>query len=500
MKRMVCLALSVLLALLYPVTGLSAGSEEYITVPFLSLDMLNERELDLMIKNGDVYVDAEMLAGWLYFQFSGDDECIAIYDGETPELSVRSTRFYYDTAKVEHRLFSRMTDVYEAPFPSIRNDRGFWIPLEYSLLILNCLNWILEDAIIVDMPQKSMMDYFYERMIRENPYHFDWYKDYNVWLGDGGTGQNISEERIRMLNGLLRGEGDLWPSSFQAFTMGLWEYDEKYAENLSLFLCERVGSGWRDPAQKVEAYREILTEFEKEGGERSDWDLFFFSALFDFLDTSENHCALTGMMKQSMKGYLRALSGDVERAALIRDFNSALGKDETELPPIKQWEGIRDHAMPPSDMALRYHVPVPDKVKEGDRLNVLYLQAFQDDVLWNFQRLYQKMSCNPETLCPADMYRLSQYCYIYSMSSYAARSAALDIWKAELEPQMQLLLHPFLEEEVQKKIDSIKMGYLLASADKTNEWNVYGFLPSDNAEYLKNYDSSKLIAYIESVK
>lgn len=55
-------------------------------------------------------------------------------------------------------------------------------------------------------------------------------------------------------------------------------------------------------------------------------------------------------------------------------------------------------------------------------------------------------------------------------------------------------------EKLQKKIDSIKMGYLLASADKTNEWNVYGFLPSDNAEYLKNYDSSKLIAYIESVK
>lgn len=497
MKRMVGLLLSVILGCFYPVTVFSADQEEYITVPVLALNSIYDRDLELMIKNEEVYVEAEMLANWLGFQFEGDEECISIYDAENLELSVRSTQFFYDTAKVKHRLFSQMTDVYEAPFPSIRNDKGFWVPLEYSLLILNCRNWITEKGMIVEMPRKDSMDYFYEIMVHADPYHFDWYQDFSIWLGDERIEPDISEARIRMLNGLLKEEGNLWPSSFQAYAMDFLEYEKKYAENLSLFLCSGFGSERMTAAEKAGSYGEILSEIEKNKGKISDWDLFFLSAQLDFLDTSESNCALTERMKQSMRGYLSALSGDVERYSLIQDFNSTLGEDAAGLFPIKEWKGIQGNDVLPASVALRHNMPLPDEIGKDSRMNILYLQAFQDDVFWNFQKLYQKMSEDPQTVRPAELYRLSQYCYIYLMSSFAARSAALEIWMDKMELTIPQNL---VKEQMYRNTDILTAVYNIAPADKTNEDGLYGFLPSDNVEYLQNYDSGKLIAYIESVK
>lgn len=500
-QSIVGLALSVMIACLYPVTVFSAGQEEYVTVPVMCVNPVNDKDLDVMVKNKDVYVDAEMLAGWLCYKFEGDDEHIAIYDGENPENSARCTQFFYDTARVEHRLFSEMTDVYEAPFSSIRNDKGFWIPLEYSLLIFNCKNWISEKVILVDEPQKSLMDYFYEMMIHENPYHFDWYQDFSLWLRDRETDRNLSEQRVRMMNSLLGREGNLWAPSFQAYAMDFLDYNEKYAENLSLALCDRLGGGWRNSTEKIEYYAEIVEEFEKNTEEISDQEFFALSAQLDFLDTSESVCGLTDKIKQSMRGYLRILSGDVQRYSVIRDFNSALGKEETELLPVKQWKRIQGNDLLPASMKVPRYMSAPDEIEKGDRLNILYLQAFQDDVFWNFQRLYQRMSRDPEAARPADLYRLSQYCYVYLMSSFTARNAALDICGAKLDLQTKQILQDFFEEQKDKNLNILQMNtFHLEWANKTNEDGIYGFLPSDNAEYLKNYDSSKLIAYIESVK
>lgn len=501
MKRMICLLLSVVLACFCPFTVFSAEQEEeYVTVPVQSISPVADENLDLMIKNENVYVDAEQFAKRMCWEFSGDDECISIYDTGEKGRPVRITQFFYDTARVKHRLFDQMTDVYEAPFPSIRNENGFWIPLEYSLLILNCKNGISDEWILTDMPEKSIMDYFYEIMIQADPYHFDWYDEFSLWLGDGGTERNISEERVHMQNRLLDREGSSWASSFRSFAMDFPEYDKKYAENFSLFLCDWMNEG-KSPAEKAESCRELIDEFERDAEEISSWNRFALSAQFDFLNTSENYCTLTERMKQSMKGYMSILSGDVERYSFIQDFNRALGKEEPELFTLKEWKGVQNSIMPPTDKAWCRYVFIPEEIEESDRMNVLYLQTFQDDAFWNFQRLYQRLSDDPKAVRPADLYRLSQYCYIYLMSSYAARSAALDIYRTESDPQMKRIMHDFAEEQVYAGVD-ILMAQLrwFSDLDKTNTYGVYGFLPSDNSEYLKNYDSSKLIAYIESVK
>lgn len=57
-----------------------------------------------------------------------------------------------------------------------------------------------------------------------------------------------------------------------------------------------------------------------------------------------------------------------------------------------------------------------------------------------------------------------------------------------------------VKEQMYRNTDILTAVYNIAPADKTNEDGLYGFLPSDNVEYLQNYDSGKLIAYIESVK
>lgn len=51
-------------------------------------------------------------------------------------------------------LFNKMVD-YEAPIETIKNDDGAWIPLEFSLLLLNSSDVVLDNQVHIEMPQRT---------------------------------------------------------------------------------------------------------------------------------------------------------------------------------------------------------------------------------------------------------------------------------------------------------------------------------------------------------
>lgn len=118
-------------------------------------------EIHFMVKNNHVYVNAEELAIRLGYQIGSTEEYVLIYNCDNEELPYAFTKFYINTAKVVHTIFLEWIDTYEAPFETIKNAEGIWIPFDYSLLILNSskmlpVNKFLIDNTIMEPVKKSL--------------------------------------------------------------------------------------------------------------------------------------------------------------------------------------------------------------------------------------------------------------------------------------------------------------------------------------------------------
>ena len=61
---------------------------------------------------------------------------------------------------------------------SVKNREGSWIPLEYSLLLINSGMMITDDALLIDIPTKRIIDYFYDIAKNSEKYNFDWADDF----------------------------------------------------------------------------------------------------------------------------------------------------------------------------------------------------------------------------------------------------------------------------------------------------------------------------------
>ena len=237
MKRILCLILSVILICLSSVVAFAEESEKYITVPVEYSDHIGSPEqLEVMVKDNNVYVNAEMLTNRLGYQFGNNEECITIYNTKNDDLPFGFTQFFLDSTKVSHMIYFQMVDTYEAPFPSLQNEKGYWIPLEYSLIMLNSGLLILDNTLSIDMPQKDIIDYYFDIQKNGNIYRFDWNKDFGYTETDWKI-IGASSHIINMFNGILNFDGDSWAAMFQAFIMDSSAYDKKYGENLALLLC-----------------------------------------------------------------------------------------------------------------------------------------------------------------------------------------------------------------------------------------------------------------------
>ena len=144
-------------------TFAAKSSEEYYTIQVEYSDNTGHREsLSVMIQNDNVFVDAKMLAERLGYTFGENDECAVIFNTDkSNDLPFGITQFKYNSTEVSHMLFNNMIDTYEAPFASIKNSEGSWIPFEYSLLLLNSGMMITDKAVLIDIPTKRIIDGFF---------------------------------------------------------------------------------------------------------------------------------------------------------------------------------------------------------------------------------------------------------------------------------------------------------------------------------------------------
>ena len=261
MKKIISILLSAIILL---TTGTAYATEtksadiSYNTLPVEFSDNLGTTEnLDAMVDDGHLYVNAKQLGERLGYQVKAGEEYVAIFNKEfSNTVPYGITTFYYDSTKVGHMLFNKMVD-YEAPLKTVKNADGEWIPFEFSLLLLNSSDVVLDKKIHVDMPEKNIVDIYMDVLKNNDRYLFDWEADAGATPGSMfamGTAANM----VQLFNGVLDWDGASWCQLINSFSMDSSSYDAKYSESFAKMFCTYSDE---ELSQDVDAMKEKLKPF-----------------------------------------------------------------------------------------------------------------------------------------------------------------------------------------------------------------------------------------------
>lgn len=239
MKRFTCLLFSIIFIVLS--LNISKAEEqiqeEYYNVNVEFSDTRGRLEsIQIMLKNNNVYINAEQIGTRLGYKISANDEYVAIYNKEKSDnVPYSMTLFYFNSTSIKHMIFNKMVD-YQAVCESIKNDEGNWIPLEQALFLMNSSYMIEDSYILIDKPEKNITDIYMDILKENQNYKFDFTKDIGI------SEINLSKMEkasflVQQLNGLLKNDGASWLQAFNNFGLDNSVYDKKYTEQFAMLFC-----------------------------------------------------------------------------------------------------------------------------------------------------------------------------------------------------------------------------------------------------------------------
>ena len=239
MKRVICFILCAIMIMssTYTVLATETTDISYNTLSVEFSDNLGmTEELNVMMTDDHLYVDAEQLGDRLGYQVEVGNEYVAISNKNfSNTVPYGLTTFYYDSTKVRHMLFNKMVD-YEAPFKIVKNSDCVWIPFEFSLLLLNSSDVVLDNQVHIEMPQKNIVDIYMDILKNNDRYLFDWKSDAGASEGSifaMGTGAYF----VQVFSGILDKDGASWSQLIDSFYLKMDSYDRKYAESFARMFC-----------------------------------------------------------------------------------------------------------------------------------------------------------------------------------------------------------------------------------------------------------------------
>lgn len=585
MKKIVCLFLTTLIIYcLFPVAISAEETEVYKTIAVEYSDNRGKTEqLDVLIKDNNVYVNAETLSKRFGFACNVNNDSIVIKNESNSNFPTTYIIFSCNNTKIKKMLFTNFIDSYEAPFVSVINNKGAWIPFEYSLLIMNGGLLIVDNCLLIDIPQKTITDCFTEVMKKTSTYNFDWNKDFGYTDWDMKV-LGADSHLINLFSGLLDFDGYSWSELFQSFVLDSSSYDSKYGKDLALLLCtesdeelkasieqmdftDELLDGHLGTALKIQSdsingsaenlynqcnnllseissgnsssvsmYNRTYREYEKAlnkqtwfsktgenilqiqdglssatkalkaiskiaevvsyGKEFTNQDEFSLSALKNYLSTSNSNSDLPKAMKESMITYSNRLSEDVLTYSAKRFFDENIDDLISDAATIGESLGSQANiALFAWNIASNVVPFISNGLDSADKYELaLYSQVFQADSFLNYQQKRDGVFNNIDKITSENLYTVSQYLYIYLKTCYITRNAALGSLNGKSNATKEKA-KPLIEYQNKINADIARITNIVKNANKTNENNVYGFLPSDNQKYIKEHDNNQLFNF-----
>lgn len=265
MKKIFSLFLAFLLifCVFMPTLAVDDDSKEYASLTVEYSDNLGMLEnLNIMVKDKHVYVDALQFAERLGYSVNKTDEYVTIYNIDTlqsdSDTPVMLLIFYFNSKKVDYYIDLNIL-TYEAPFESINDDNGVWVPLKYAMYALKSSMLIVNNVVEISMPRKDLNDLIFEVAKKGEEIRFDFFKD--AYFGDGDFKVKLGCSRIvNLFSGLLKFEGESWALTAQQFFGDTSAYDQKYAEKFVKLFCTNSDKELEELNKQITVLNDIFDE------------------------------------------------------------------------------------------------------------------------------------------------------------------------------------------------------------------------------------------------
>ena len=259
MRKLVCFLLAVSLAM--PLTSHSFADEiekpQYGAVKVEYSDAQGSTEyLDVMVQDGHVYADANVLSERLGYNCKREGNIISIYSENaftyvgTPLLSVH---FKVNSSDVSYNPMFGAEYLYTAPTPCIENDKGIWIPLQYTIVLLGGSSNIPADTLIVQMPHENVLSVAARIANNSSLFSFDWIDD----LGYSETAVDVAGGAARIVtlfNGLLEFDGSAWLSLVD------WNaFDRKFGKSVAMMFSTNSADELKQSIEQVETLLDVFS-------------------------------------------------------------------------------------------------------------------------------------------------------------------------------------------------------------------------------------------------
>lgn len=229
-------------------------------------------------------------------------------------------------------------------------------------------------------------------------------------------------------------------------------------------------------------------------------DHFSLAAFTHYLNTANNGLELPEKMKESMVDYSDALSDNIGEY-MTKRFTENVGQWIIDKIPMHEVLGIQAAgALFAWNIASNIIPFISNGLEGADNFELaLYSMVFESDTFINYLSKRDSIFVDTKNISPENMYELSQYCYIYLKSCYITREAALAslINKSDSTKEK---IQPLIDYQNSINTEIAKILVELKGANKTNDGLVFGFLPSDNKDYLDKYDNSQLIQWVRTIE
>ena len=259
MKKVICILLTISLIISAATPVFAEGSEDtrYGTLKVEYSDTLGSIEqLNVMVRDDHVYADAVTLSDRLGYECTQDGDLVSIYADNNfyyPKAPLLAVHFNVNENKVAYNPLFGVEYEYSTPAPCIVDEQGVWVPLTYTLVLLGGNSTLLEDTLLIQMPQNNVLSIAATIVNNEDALSFDWVSHF----GYSEATTNVTDGAgrvVTLFSGLLEFDGDAWLSLVD------WDaFDRKFGKSLATMLCTYSQEEVDEEIWKVEALLDLLS-------------------------------------------------------------------------------------------------------------------------------------------------------------------------------------------------------------------------------------------------
>lgn len=259
MRKVLCvlLVISLMLSLVVPVFAEDGDEPAYGRLWVEYSDVPGKIEqLDVMVSDGYIYADADVLSERLGFRFSRTGDVISIYT--TARLSadaapMLAVHFRLGDTQVSYNPLFGLEHEYTAPCPAVENDQGVWVPLRYTLDLLGGGSNQLGDVLWIQMPDENVLSVAAMIAAYSDHLAFDWGNDFGYSEGWSMAADGAARV-VTLFDGLL----DFDAASWTVFA-NWYAFDQKFGGMLTTMFCTKSNEEFEQEIEKVERLLDIFS-------------------------------------------------------------------------------------------------------------------------------------------------------------------------------------------------------------------------------------------------